>query len=203
MSKISFVSVLILFIAYSSVNGQSAHYFDKYIEGVFKTIENPPAECVNFLDELVQSKRLEDSILSPCFSWIEKEIPKQIKFDILSHRPKEKLRAEAIKNQAIFGTCYLKDPDSKYYDTSYAELDVKSNKLNEEKLYIDNINSHCNTLHMMQLETDYIFKEIRKKKALRTMTTLSTGGSIIGSLAILTLVAIPAAVIWALSDGIG
>ena len=56
---------------------------------------------------------------------------------------------------------------------------------------------------MMQLETDYIFKEIRKKKALRTMTNLSTGGSIIGSLAILTLVAIPAAVIWALSDGIG
>ena len=203
MSKISFISVFILFIAYSSTNGQSTHYFDKYIEGVFKTIENPPAECVNFLDELVQSKRLEDSILSPCFSWIEKEIPKQIKFDILSHRPKEKLRAEAIKNQAIFGTCYLKDPDSKYYDTSYAELDVKSNKLNEEKLYIDNINSHCNTLHMMQLETDYIFKEIRKKKALRTMTTLSTGGSIIGSLAILTLVAIPAALIWALSDGIG
>ena len=188
MSKISFISVFILFIAYSSTNGQSTHYFDKYIEGVFKTIENPPAECVNFLDELVQSKRLEDSILSPCFSWIEKEIPKQIKFDILSHRPKEKLRAEAIKNQAIFGTCYLKDPDSKYYDTSYAELDVKSNKLNEEKLYIDNINSHCNTLHMMQLETNYILKEIRNKKAKKEQPVTSTIGLIIGSLTVISAV---------------
>ena len=199
MSKISFISVLILFITYSSANGQSTHYFDKYIEGVFKTIENPPAECVNFLDELVQSKRLEDSILSPCFSWIEKEIPKQIKFDILSHRPKEKLRAEAIKNQAIFGTCYLKDPDSKYYDTSYAELDVKSNKLNEEKLYIDNINSHCNTLHMMQLETNYILKEIRNKKAKRKRTTLST----IGSLAIAYVVVTIGLIIYINYTGVG
>ena len=203
MSKISFISVFILFIAYSSTNGQSTHYFDKYIEGVFKTIENPPAECLKFLEVSDESKMLANKDLVKCYTLIENEIPKQLKFDILSYRPKEKLRAEAIKNQAIFGTCYLKDPDSKYYDTSYAELDVKSNKSNEEKLYIDNINSHCNTLHMMQLETDYIFKEIRKKKALRTMTNLSTGGSIIGSLAILTLVAIPAAVIWALSDGIG
>ena len=199
MSKISFISVFILFIAYSSTNGQSTHYFDKYIEGVFKTIENPPAECVNFLDELVQSKRLEDSILSPCFSWIEKEIPKQIKFDILSHRPKEKLRAEAIKNQAIFGTCYLKDPDSKYYDTSYAELDVKSNKSNEEKLYIDNINSHCNTLHMMQLETDNILKDIKKKKAKRKRTTLST----IGSLAIAYVVVTIGLIIYINYTGVG
>ena len=203
MSKISFISVFILFIAYSSTNGQSTHYFDKYIEGVFKTIENPPAECLKFLEESEESKVLVNKDLVKCYTLIENEIPKQLKFDILSHRPKEKLRAEAVKNQALFGTCYLKDPVSKYYDTSYAELDVKPNKSNEEKLYIDNINSHCNTLHMMQLETDYIFKEIRKKKALRTMTTLSTGGSIIGSLAILTLVAIPAALIWALSDGIG
>ena len=188
MSKISFISVLILFIAYSSTNGQSTHYFDKYIEGVFKTIENPPAECVNFLDELAQSKRLEDSILSPCFSWIEKEIPKQIKFDILSYRPKEKLRAEAIKNQAIFGTCYLKDPDSKYYDTSYAQVDVKSNKSNEEKLYIDNINSHCNTLHMMQLETNYMLKEIRNKKAKKEQPVTSTIGLIIGSLTVISAV---------------
>ena len=199
MSKISFISVFILFIAYSSTNGQSTHYFDKYIEGVFKTIENPPAECVNFLDELVQSKRLEDSILSPCFSWIEKEIPKQIKFDILSHRPKEKLRAEAIKNQAIFGTCYLKDPDSKYYDTSYAELDVKSNKSNEEKLYIDNINSHCNTLHMMQLETDNIRKDIKKNKAKRKRTTLST----IGSLAIAYVVVTIGLIIYINYTGVG
>ena len=56
---------------------------------------------------------------------------------------------------------------------------------------------------MMQLETDYILKEIRNKKAQRTMTTLSTGGAVIGSLAILILVAIPAAIIWLLSDGIG
>ena len=152
------------------------------------TIEKSPAECVNFLDELVQSKRLEDSILSPCFSWIEKEIPKQIKFDILSHRPKEKLRAEAIKNQAIFGTCYLKDPDSKYYDTSYAQVDVKSNKSNEEKLYIDNINSHCNTLHMMQLETNYMLKEIRNKKAKKEQPVTSTIGLIIGSLTVISAV---------------
>ena len=71
-----------------------------------------------------------------CYTLIENEIPKQIKFDILSYRPKEKERAEAIKNQAIIGTCYLKDPDSKYYDTSYAELDVKPNKSNEENLYM-------------------------------------------------------------------
>ena len=203
MSKISFISVLILFIAYSSTNGQSTHYFDKYIEGVFKTIENPPAECLKFLKKSNESKVLDNKDLVRCYTLIEYEIPKQLKLDILSYSPNLKKRAEAIKNQAIFGSCYLKDPDSKYYDTSYAELDVKSNKSNEEKLYIDNINSHCNTLHMMQLETDYIFKEIRKKKALRTMTTLSTGGSIIGSLPILTLVAIPAALIWALSDCIG
>ena len=203
MSKISFISVLILFIAYSSTNGQSTHYFDKYIEGIFKTIENPPAECLKFLKKSNESKVLDNKDLVKCYTLIEYEIPKQLKLDILSYSPNLKKRAEVIKNQAIFGTCYLKDPDSKYYDTSYAELDVKPNKSYDEKLYIDNINSHCNTLHMMQLETDYIFKEIRKKKALRTMTTLSTGGSIIGSLAILTLVAIPAAVIWALSDGIG
>ena len=206
MKYLKLVALFTVFNTYAFgqvLDSEKTNYFDKYIEGVFKTIENPPVKCVNFLDELVQSKRIEDSVLNPCFSWIEKEIPKQIKFDILSYRPEEKLRAEAIKNQAIFGTCYLKDPDSKYYDTSYAELDLKLNKSTEEKSYIDNINSHCNTLHMMQLETDYILKEIRNKKALRTMTTLSTGGAVIGSLAILILVAIPAAIIWLLSDGIG
>ena len=160
MSKISFISVFILFIAYSSTNGQSTHYFDKYIEGVFKTIENPPAECVNFLDELVQSKRLEDSILSPCFSWIEKEIPKQIKFDILSHRPKEKLRAEAIKNQAIFGTCYRKDSTSKYYAQLYTDFESKPNKSLEENIYIANINSHCNNIYSAYLEIDNILMEV-------------------------------------------
>ena len=178
MSKISFISVFILFIAYSSTNGQSTHYFDKYIEGVFKTIENPPAECLKFLEESDESKMLANKDLVKCYTLIENEIPKQLKFDILSYRPKEKLRAEAVKNQALFGTCYLKDPVSKYYDTSYAELDVKPNKSNEEKLYIDNINSHCNTLHMMQVETDYIFKEIRNKKKIRRRTTLLTAGSL-------------------------
>ena len=146
MRKISFISVLILFVAYSSTNGQSAHYFDKYIEGVFKSIESPPAECLKLLEESDESKMLVNKDLLACYTLIENEIPKQIKFDILSYRPKEKERAEAIKNQAIIGTCYLKDPDSKYYDTSYAELDIKLNKSNEEKSYIDNINSHCNKI---------------------------------------------------------
>ena len=164
MSKISFISVLILFISYSSTNGQSTHYFDKYIEGVFKTIENLPAECLKLLEESEESKMLVNKDLVKCYTLIENEMPKHIKFDILSYRPNEKLRAEAIKNQATFGTCYLKDPNSKYFDTSYTQLDVKPNKSNEEKLYIDNINSHCNNLHMMQVETDYILEEIRKKK---------------------------------------
>ena len=188
MSKISFISVLILFIAYSSTNGQSTHYFDKYIEGVFKTIENPPAECLKLLVESDESKMLANKDLVMCYTLIENEIPKQLKFDILSYRPKEKLRAEAVKNQALFGTCYLKDPDSKYYDTSYAELDVKPNKSNEEKLYIDNINLHCNTLHMMQVETDYILEEIRKKKAKRTRTTLSTIGITYGILVMVAII---------------
>ena len=146
MRKISFISVLILFVAYSSTNGQSAHYFDKYIEGVFKSIESPPAECLKLLEESDESKMLVNKDLLACYTLIENEIPKQIKFDILSYRPKEKERAEAIKNEATFGTCYLRDPDSKYFDTSYAELDLKLNKSNEEKSYIDNINSHCNKI---------------------------------------------------------
>ena len=188
MSKISFISVLILFIAYSSTNGQSTHYFDKYIEGVFKTIENLPAECLKLLEESEESKMLVNKDLVKCYTLIENEIPKQLKFDILSYRPNEKLRAEAIKNQATFGTCYLKDPNSKYFDTSYTQLDVKPNKSNEEKLYIDNINLHCNTLHMMQVETDYILEEIRKKKAKRTRTTLSTIGITYGILVMVAII---------------
>ena len=199
MSKISFISVLILFITYSSANGQSTHYFDKYIEGVFKTIENPPAECLKFLKKSNESKVLDNKDLVRCYTLIEYEIPKQLKLDILSYSPNLKKRAEAIKNQAIFGSCYLKDPDSKYYDTSYAELDVKSNKSNEEKLYIDNINSHCNTLHMMQLETNYILKEIRNKKAKRKRTTLST----IGSLAIAYVVVTIGLIIYINYTGVG
>ena len=64
MSKISFISVFILFIAYSSTNGQSTHYFDKYIEGVFKTIENLPAECLKLLEESDKSKMHANSVYS-------------------------------------------------------------------------------------------------------------------------------------------
>ena len=92
MRKISFISVLILFVAYSSTNGQSTHYFDKYIEGVFKSIESPPAECLKYLKESEESKMLVNKDLLACYILIENEIPKQLKFDILSYRPKEKLR---------------------------------------------------------------------------------------------------------------
>ena len=133
--------------AYGQIlDSEKTHYFDKYIEGVFKTIESPPAECLKLLEESDESKMLANKDLLMCYTLIENETPKQLKFDILSYRPKEKERAEAIKNEATFGTCYLRDPDSKYFDTSYAELDLKLNKSNEEKSYIDNINSHCNKI---------------------------------------------------------
>ena len=160
MSKISFISVLILFVAYSSTNGQSAHYFDKYIEGVFKTIENPPAECLKFLEESDESKMLANKDLVKCYTFIENEIPKQLKFDILSYRPKEKLRAKAIKNQAIFGTCYRKDSTSKYYAQLYTDFESKPNKSLEENIYIANINSHCNNIYSAYLEIDNILMEV-------------------------------------------
>ena len=190
--------------AYGQVlDSEKTHYFDKYIEGVFKSIESPPAECLKYLKESEESKMLVNKDLEKCYTLIENEIPKQLKFDILSYRPNEKKRAEEIRNQTIFGTCYLKDPNSKYYDTSYAELDVKPNRSNEEKLYIDNINSHCNTLHMMQLETDYILKEIRKKKVKRTGTSLSTAGPIIGLLYTIYAVVIIGLIIYINNAGIG
>ena len=186
--------------AYGQVlDSEKTHYFDKYIEGVFKTIESPPVECLKLLEESEESKIVANKDLEKCYTLIEKEIPNQLKFDILSHRPNQKKRAEAIKNQAIFGTCYLKDPNSRYYDTSYAELDVKPNMSNEEKLYIDNINSHCNTLHMMQFETDYILKEIRKKKKKRKLASLTT----VGSLAIAYVVAVIGLIIYLSIVGIG
>ena len=189
-----FLKLIALFtVIYTHAYGQvldseKTHYFDKYIEGVFKSIESPPAECLKYLKESEESKMLVNKDLEKCYTLTENEIPKQLKFDILSYRPNEKLRAEAIKNQATFGTCYLKDPNSKYFDTSYTQLDVKPNKSNEEKLYIDNINSHCNTLHMMQVETDYILEEIRKKKAKRTKTTLSTIGITYGILVMVAII---------------
>ena len=90
MSKISFISVLILFVAYSSTNGQSAHYFDKYIEGIFKSIESPHVMCLKLLEESDESKMLVNKDLVKCYTLIENEIPNQLKFDILSYRQKKK-----------------------------------------------------------------------------------------------------------------
>ena len=176
MRKISFISVLILFVAYSSTNGQSAHYFDKYIEGVFKSIESPPAECLKLLEESDESKMLVNKDLLACYTLIENEIPKQIKFDILSYRPEEKERAEAFKNTATFSTCYRKDSSSKYYAQLYTDLESKPNKTLEENLYVANINSHCTNLHSMHFETDYVMKESKRQKRKRRRATFSTIG---------------------------
>ena len=167
MSKISFISVLILFITYSSANGQSTHYFDKYIEGVFKTIESPPTECLKLLVESDESKMLADKDLLMCYTLIENRIPQQLKFDILNHSPHEDRRAEEIKNQAIFGTCYRKDSSSKYYAHLYTDLESKPNKTLEENVYVANINSHCSNLHGMHFETYHIMKERKAQKKQR------------------------------------
>ena len=182
MKKISLISVLILFVAYSSTNGQSTHYFDKYIEGVFKTIENLPAECLKLLKESDESKMLVNKDLLACYTLIENEIPKQLKFDILSYRPEEKERAEAFKNTATFSTCYRKDSSSKYYAQLYTDLESKPNKTLEENLYIANINSHCTNLHSMHFETDYVMKESKRQKRKRRRATFSTIGVLIPTL---------------------
>jgi hypothetical protein len=189
MSKISFISFLILFVAYSSTNGQSAHYFDKYIEGVFKSIESPPAECLKPLEESDESKMLANNDLLMCYTLIENGIPKQLKFDILSYRLKEKERAEAIKNKAIFGTCYRKDSSSKYYAQLFADLESKPNKSPEENEYIANINSHCTNLHSMHFETDYIMKETKAQKRQRRRATSGTIGVLVSTY-VLVLIAI-------------
>ena len=192
MSKISFISVLILFIAYSSANGQSAHYFDKYIEGVFKSIESPPAECLKLLEESEESKILASKDLLMCYALIENGIPQQLKFDILNHSPHEDRRAEEIKNQATFGTCYRKDSTSKYYAQLYTDLESKPNKTLEENIYVANINSHCSNLHGMHFETDYIIKERKdqiRRRAFNSRTTLggviSTYGALVAILILL------------------
>ena len=187
MSKISFISVLILFIAYSSVNGQSTHYFDKYIEGVFKTIESPPTECLKLLEESEESKILASKDLLMCYTLIENRIPQQLKFDILNHSPHEDRRAEEIRNQAIFGTCYRKDSTSKYYAQLYTDLESKPNKTLEENIYVANINSHCNNVHGMHFETDYVIleREIQKKK--RSRSTFSTIGVLAPTLILIAL----------------
>ena len=189
-----YLKLLALFtVIYTHAYGQisdseKTHYFDKYIEGEFKTIENSPAECLKLLKESDESKMLANKDLLMCYMLIENEIPKQLKFDILSHRPNPIIKAEVIKNQAIFGTFYLRDSDSKYYDTSYAELDEKPSKSNEEKIYIDNINSHCNKLHLIQIETDYILKEIRNEKSKKERTTMSVVGPLVGTLTTISAV---------------
>ena len=182
MSKISFISVLILFIAYSSVNGQSTHYFDKYIEGVFKTIESPPTECLKLLEESEESKILASKDLLMCYTLIENRIPQQLKFDILNHSPHEDRRAEEIRNQAIFGTCYRKDSSSKYYAQLYTDLESKPNKTLEENVYVANINSHCSNLHGMHFETYHIMKERKAQKKQSAGATLSTIGVLIPTL---------------------
>ena len=159
MSNISFISVLILFVAYSSTNGQSAHYFDKYIEGIFKSIESPHAECLKLLEVSDESKMLANKDLVKCYTLIENEIPNQLKFDILSYRQKNK-RAEEIKDTATFGTCYRKDSSSKYYAQLYTDFEAKPNKSLEENIYIANINSHCNNIYSAYLEIDNILMEV-------------------------------------------
>ncbi len=163
--------------AYGQIlDSEKPHYFDKYIEGVFKTIENPPAECLKLLEESDESKMLANKYLSICYTLIENEIPKQLKFDILNHSPHEDRRAEEIKNEATFGTCYRKDPTSKYYAQLYTDLESKPNKTLEENVYVVNINSHCSNLHWMHFETDYVIVERETQKKKRRRATFSTIG---------------------------
>ena len=190
MSKISFISVLILFIAYSSAKGQSAHYFDKYIEGVFKTIESPPAECLKLLEESEESKILASKDLLMCYALIENGIPQQLKFDILNHSPHEDRRAEEIKNKATFGTCYRKDSSSKYYAQLYTDLESKPNKTLEENIYVANINSHCSNLHGMHFETDYIIKERKDQIRRRAFNSRTTLGGVISTYGVLVAILI-------------
>jgi len=165
--------------AYGQVlDSEKTHYFDKYIEGVFKSIESPPAECLKFLEKSDESKMLANKDLEMCYTLIENEIPKQLKFDILNHSPHEDRRAEEIKNEAIFGTCYRKDPSSKYYDPLYAELEVKSNKTDQNEIYLANLNSHCSNLHWMHFETDHILKEIKMQKKTRRRGSFRTIGGL-------------------------
>ena len=158
------------------LDSEKTHYFDKYIEGVFKSIESPPAECLKLLEESDESKMLVNKDLLACYTLIENEIPKQLKFDILSYRPEEKERAEAFKNTATFSTCYRKDSNSKYYAQLFSDLESKPNKTLEESLYVANINSHCTNLHSMHFETDYVMKESKRQKRKRRRATFSTIG---------------------------
>jgi len=191
MKYLNLVALFTVFNTYAFgqvLDSEKTHYFDKYIEGVFKTIESPPTECLKLLEESDESKMLANKDLLMCYTFIENETPKQLKFDILSYRPKEKERAEAIRNQATFGTCYRKDSNSKYYAQLYTDLESKPNKTLEENLYIANINSHCTNLHSMHFDTDYIFKEIKIQKKTRRRGTFSTIGVLIPTLYLAAIV---------------
>ena len=169
--------------AYGQVlDSEKTHYFDKYIEGVFKTIESPPAECLKYLKESEESKMLANKDLLMCYILIENEIPKHFKFDILNATPNEDRRAEEIKNEATFGTCYRKDPSSRYYAHLYADLDSKPNKTLEENIYVANINSHCSNLRGMHFDTYHIMKERKAQKKQSVGATLSTIGVLIPTL---------------------
>ena len=173
MKYLKLVALFTVFNTYAfgqTLDSDKTHYFDKYIEGVFKTIESPPTECLKLLEESDESKMLANKDLLMCYTFIENETPKQLKFDILSYRPKEKERAEAIRNQATFGTCYRKDSNSKYYAQLFADLESKPNKSPEENIYIANINSHCTNLHGMHFITDYVMKESKRQKKRRRAT---------------------------------
>ena len=180
-----YLKLLVLFTVFNTyafgqvLDSEKAHYFDKYIEGVFKTIESPPAECLKLLEESDESKMLANKDLLMCYMLIENEIPKQLKFDILSYRPEEKDRAEAFKNTATFSTCFRKDSSSKYFAQLYTDLESKPNKSPEENIYIANINSHCTNLHSMHFETNYVMKERKVQKRKRRRDTFSTIGVLI------------------------
>ena len=179
MKCLKLIALFIVFNTYAFgqvLDSEKTQYFDKYIEGVFKTIESPPAECLKLLEESDDSKMIANKDLLMCYTLIENGIPQQLKFDILNHSPHEDRRAEEIKNKAIFGTCYRKDSSSKYYAQLYTDLESKPNKTLEENLYVANINSHCTNLHSMHFETDYVMKESKRQKRKRRRATFSTIG---------------------------
>ena len=182
MKYLKLIALFTVFNTYAFgqvLDSEKTHYFDKYIEGVFKTIESPPAECLKLLEESDDSKMIANKDLLMCYTLIENGIPQQLKFDILNHSPYEDRRAEAIKNEVTFGTCYRKDSNSKYYAQLFSDLESKPNKSPEENIYIANINSHCTNLHSMHFETDYVMKERKVQKRKRRRDTFSTIGVLI------------------------
>ena len=184
----SYFKIIILIAIYSTqgfsqvLSSEDTHYFDKYIEGVFKTIESPPIECLKYLKESEESKMLVNKDLLKCYTLIENEIPKQLKFDILNHSPHEDRRAEEIKNQVLLSTCYRKDSNSKYYAQLYTDLESKPNKTLEENIYVANINSHCSNLRGMHFDTYHIMKERKAQKKQSVGASLSTIGVLIPTL---------------------